>query len=66
MPKGISSARVQELTMNSDLRLSDEEHGASAGLLHFCDDWDFLLIDKSDPEFDACCCAFAPGYPDKP
>jgi len=24
--------------------------------LHFCPEWDFLLIDKSDGEFDACQC----------
>lgn len=24
--------------------------------LHYCRDWDFLLIDKSDGEFEACTC----------
>lgn len=24
--------------------------------LHFCRDWDFLLIENGDPEFDACQC----------
>lgn len=24
--------------------------------LHFCKEWDFMLIDKTDPEFEACLC----------
>ncbi len=24
--------------------------------LHFCQDWDFLLIDSKDPEFEYCGC----------
>lgn len=28
--------------------------------LHFCQDWDFLLIDESDPEFQSCGC-FTPA-----
>lgn len=24
--------------------------------LHLCPDWDFLLIDDSDPEFETCTC----------
>lgn len=24
--------------------------------LHFCPEWDYLLIDKNDPEYEACLC----------
>ena len=62
MPEGMNWARVRHLTLDFSARLSPEDHQRSAGFLHFCDEWDGLLIDKSDPEFDCCGCLFR--YPD--
>jgi hypothetical protein len=33
-----------------------EEINAWKPTLHFCRDWDFLLIENGDPEFEACGC----------
>lgn len=32
-------------------RLKEKDH-----TLHFCPDWDFMLIAHGDPEWEACCC----------
>lgn len=29
--------------------------------LHFCEDWDFMLINDDDPEFEVCNCFYRDG-----
>jgi len=29
--------------------------------LHFCPEWDFMLINDDDPEFEACSCYYKDG-----
>lgn len=31
---------------------------------HYCPDWDFMAIDETCPEFDACTCGLAPKRPE--
>lgn len=38
-----------------------KEIGHWKPFLHWCRDWDMLLIDKDDPEFENCNCVF--DYP---
>lgn len=33
--------------------------------LHFCPDWDSMLIDDSDVEFECCCCDLKDGHDPK-
>jgi hypothetical protein len=62
MPRGIPVERVVALERDTKLQLTREDHEAAAGFLHFCDEWDFMLIDKDDPEFDCCICIFSSDY----
>ncbi len=58
---GLPLARYMELSRDLSLKLTPADHQAARGFLHFCDDWDGLLIDQADPEFEACSCTFNPG-----
>lgn len=58
MPRGMPSARCRYLELNFDAKLTRDDHAAAAGFLHFCDEWDGLLIDRDDPEFECCSCTF--------
>lgn len=54
--------RYEELMRDPKLKLTPADHEASNGFLHFCDEWDGLLIDKDDPEFSCCSCAFSTEF----
>lgn len=56
MPKGLSHGRIWEL--ESGDRMTWTDHAIAGGFLHFCADWDFLVIDQTDPEFEGCSCEF--------
>jgi hypothetical protein len=58
MPKGLSETRVAFLERHPTAPLQLEDHALAGGFLHFCHDWDYLLIDQTDPEFDCCHCVF--------
>jgi hypothetical protein len=62
MPRGIPIERIAFLEAKLSAQLTADDHAAAAGFLHFCDDWDFMLIDKNDPEFECCSCIFGPEY----
>lgn len=62
MPQGIGTVRVVALEKNLCAKLTPEDHRIAAGFLHFCDAWDGLLIDKSDPEFRHCECTFSDEF----
>jgi hypothetical protein len=62
MPQGMSLERHRFLECTLSAQLTPEDHEAAAGFLHFCDDWDFMLIDKNDKEFECCSCIFGPDY----
>lgn len=55
-------SRVKKLQYDFNERLTPEDHETAGGFLHFCDEWDGLLIDRTDDEFGCCSCLFA--YPD--
>lgn len=46
--------RYRELNSAASGTLTAEEMRAG---WHFCPDWDFLLINPSEPEGESCCCA---------
>lgn len=54
--------RYKELCRNLHLRLTADDHEQAGGFLHFCDEWDGLLIDQNDPEFAFCGCSFSNHY----
>lgn len=54
--------RWRELNLNLELTLQPEDHLQANGFLHFCHEWDGLLIERGTPEFDCCSCRFQ--YPD--
>lgn len=60
MPAGLSPERIRFLDTHTTARLQPEDHALAGGFLHFCDEWDGLLIDQTDPEFDCCTCKFHP------
>ena len=62
MPRGIGAVRIVALERNLCAKLTPADHELAAGFLHFCDDWDGLLIDREDPEFDCCHCTFSDDY----
>jgi len=45
--------RERQLTTDMTTNLTNEEHAEG---WHFCPEWDFDLIHKSHPEFEACIC----------
>ena len=49
----MTNERYQELSLNEDLKLTEEE--IKEGWL-FCCDWDYMLIKKGSPEFQCCPC----------
>lgn len=53
MPRGISPNQCNQIEREG--RIPDECLFLNP-TLHLCPDWDFLLIDSGDPEFEACCC----------
>lgn len=56
MPKGLTPARIRELETDLDSRITVEDLSVSGTRLHFCYDWDGLLIDETDPEYESCGC----------
>jgi hypothetical protein len=42
-------------------RIRSGEKKLSGSFRHFCPDWDFLEIDETRPEFNACLCFAAKG-----
>lgn len=54
--------RWGQLMANDELKLTPEDHEAGNGFLHFCDEWDGLLIEKGDPEFKCCSCSFSDAF----
>lgn len=56
MPKGLSHGRIWELESGDVTTATD--HAIAGGFLHFCADWDYLVIDQTDPEFESCTCEF--------
>jgi len=48
------------LMMETAAKYVDRENEAYKKLTgakkHFCPDWDFMAIDETTPEFEACCC----------
>jgi hypothetical protein len=48
---------IERMPIISDL---DSERRRSGELAHFCRDWDFILIDETDPEFECCTCYATP------
>jgi hypothetical protein len=50
------------LERDPTLALTPADHEAAHGFLHFCDEWDGLLIDQADPEFECCSCTFSAEY----
>ena len=65
MPAGLSPERVAFLERHPTARLMLEDIAMAGGFLHFCADWDGLLIDQTDPEFECCHCDFGPWYDPK-
>lgn len=59
---GLPISRYMELSRDLNLQLTPADHAAAGGWLHFCSEWDGLLIDQTDPEFDCCSCLFGPDY----
>lgn len=57
MPQ-LSEERIYELENKELGRTTLEDHALAGGFLHYCPDWDYLLIDQTDIEFDACSCDF--------
>ena len=49
----MTSQRYRELSSSDKHDLTPEE---VADGWHFCSEWDFMLIHKSDPEYQACLC----------
>lgn len=62
MPKGLSHGRIWELENGDCMTVVD--HATAGGFLHFCADWDYLVIDQTDHEFESCSCAFNPEMVD--
>lgn len=62
MPAGLSLERVLFLERHQTAKLQPEDHALAGGFLHFCQDWDFMLIDQTDPEFECCTCNFHPVH----
>lgn len=42
--------------INDDFKTWSDKYGK---YLHWCPDWDYMLIDPLDPEFMACTCKFS-------
>lgn len=67
MPKGLSPTRLRQLECAKDseavLTNDDIKRNAEAGgdKLHFCFDWDGMVIDNTDPEFEGCHCFTGDG-----
>jgi hypothetical protein len=59
---GLPSKRRAELERDLTLNLTPEDHALAGGFLHFCDEWDGLLIDRDDPEFEFCSCQFSDEF----
>jgi hypothetical protein len=57
--------RYMELSRDLGLSLTPEDHSAAGGFLHFCDEWDGMLIDRTDDEFDCCSCTFTDEFDPK-
>lgn len=53
MPKGLGPNVCNEIERTG--KIPDECKFLNP-TLHFCPDWDGLLIDESDPEFETCHC----------
>ena len=49
----MTATRYRELSRNDNDDLTAEESEAG---WHFCPDWDYLLIHRSDPEIEGCTC----------
>jgi len=64
MPAGLSPERVAFLERHPTAPVMAEDHALAGGFLHFCIEWDDLLIDQTDPEFESCTCRF-PSYYDQ-
>lgn len=59
---GLPFSRYMELSRNLNLKLTREDHEQARGFLHFCNEWDGLLIDRDDPEFECCSCSFSAEF----
>jgi hypothetical protein len=53
MPRGLSPSKCNEIEREGVI---PKECSFMNERLHFCPDWDGLLIDDSDPEFEHCRC----------
>ena len=62
MTGGLPLKRWLELERDQSLKLTPSDHAQAEGFLHFCDDWDGLLIDAGCPEFACCGCTFSDEF----
>lgn len=53
MPRGLSPQTCNEIERSGVI---PDEAKFMNPTLHFCEDWDGLLIDENDPEFEHCKC----------
>lgn len=53
MPRGLSPQQCNEIERSGVI---PDECRFLNTTLHFCPDWDGLLIDDNDPEYDNCGC----------
>lgn len=52
-PISVDVEMMAEILECADAWLEARRHKPG---LHYCQDWDYLLIDRKDPEFQACGC----------
>lgn len=53
MPRGLGPVQCNEIERTGDIPAECQFMNPT---LHLCPDWDGLLIDDSDPEFETCHC----------
>lgn len=51
----VKERKIKQHVTNESYQEWSDKHGK---FLHWCPDWDFLLISSEDPEFLACTCTF--------
>lgn len=58
MPAGLAPDRLRVMEQRGTILASERYWNQQAGgtHLHFCLDWDMMLIDSTDDEFKACGC----------
>ena len=56
MPRGLTPHEVHAFEKRGRIPDLVRMRREVSGRLHFCREWDFMLIDETDPEFKACLC----------